>query len=766
MKKYILSSLFVFISLVLFSQNATIKGFVYDKDTGEPILFANVMLKETLNGSTTNENGYFVISKVSPGTYHLVIKYIGYKDIEEKISFERADAIISKKFYLEKNSVQLDVVNVTASKYEAKTETKAAVIKLTPQDIKKLPSVGGQADIAQYMQVLPGVVFTGDQGGQLYIRGGSPIQNKVLLDGLTIYNPFHSIGLFSVFDTEIIKKADIYTGGFGAEFGGRISSVMNISTKDGNKTRIAGKFNAGTFGANLTLEGPLKKLSENSKSSASFVLSAKHSYLEQSSKLLYKYVNDDGLPFNFTDLYGKVTYSAANGSKVSLFGFNFNDGVNNYKSLSDFNWKASGLGSKFIIIPGRSSVLLEGIVGYSSYLSTLNELTNPERSSSIDGYQIGINLLDVKGNNYVKYGIEINSFNTDFHFTNSLAKVLKQKESTTEMAFYVKMKYILNQWILEPSFRGHYYASLSEFMPEPRLAIKYNASDKLRFKLAGGIYAQNLISASNQRDVVNLFYGILSSPDNLPKKFDGKDITSKLQHAQHAILGMEYDITSNITANIEGYFKNFSQVTALNRFKLFDENSHPDVDDRYKKDFIVEKGNAYGLDFLLKYSTKRLYIWSVYSLGFINKYDGISNYVPHFDRRHNVNITASYKLGKSNDWELTGRWNLGSGFPFTQTQGAYGLIDFFDGVETDYTTVNEDFELIYADYNKARLPYYHRLDLSIKKIFFLSKYSKLNVNFGVTNIYNRKNIFYIDRVNQVRVDQLPIIPNFNVNLTF
>ncbi len=765
MKNIILSLCFIFISLLGFSQNGTIRGFVYDKVTGEPILFANVILKGTSKGSTTNENGYFVISKLSAGSYQLMIKYIGYKEIEEAITIEKGK-ITSKNFYLEKNSVELKTVNITASKYEAKTETKASVIKLTPQDIERIPTIGGQADIAQYMQVLPGVVFTGDQGGQLYIRGGEPIQNKVLLDGLTIYNPFHSIGLFSVFDNEIIKKADIYTGGFGAEFGGRISSIMDISTKDGNKSRIGGKFNAGTFGTNLTLEGPLKKLSDNSKSSASFIFSAKHSYLEQTSKIFYKYVDKNGLPFNFTDLYGKMTYSAPNGSKVSLFGFNFNDEVNQYKALSDFKWVGKGLGSTFIIIPGTSSILLEGRVGYSSYLSSLNESTHPERTSSVSGYQIGFDLLDVKGNNYIKYGLEINSFTTDFHFTNSVAKVIEQKEYTTEMAAYVKMKYIINKWILEPSLRGHYYASLSEFSPEPRLAIKYNASNQLRFKLAGGIYAQNLISASNQRDVVNLFYGILSSPENLPKEFDGKKITSKLQHAQHVILGMEYDLTDKLTANVEGYFKNFSQITGINRNKLFDENTHQDVDDQYKKDFIVEKGNAYGLDFLLKYQTNRLYVWAVYSLGFVNRNDGITEYVPLFDRRHNVNLTANYQLGKRNDWELSFRWNLGSGFPFTQTQGAYGMVDFSNGIETDYTTVNEDFELIYADYNNARLSYYHRLDMGLKKIFFLSQHSKLNLNFGITNIYNRKNIFYINRIEQKRVNQLPILPNFSINLTF
>ena len=193
---------------------------------------------------------------------------------------------------------------------------------ITPKEIKQLPSVGGEPDLAQYLQVVPGVVFTGDQGGQLYIRGGSPVQNKVLLDGMIIYNPFHSIGLFSVFDADIIRNADVYTGGFGAQYGGRISSIMDITTRDGNKNRLAGKVSATTFGAKLLLEGPIVKQKEEGGGSSSFIFSLKNSYLNQTSKSLYSYIDTNGLPYKFTDLYGKISLNGNNGSKFNLFGFN------------------------------------------------------------------------------------------------------------------------------------------------------------------------------------------------------------------------------------------------------------------------------------------------------------------------------------------------------------------------------------------------------------------------------------------------------------
>ncbi|HRY99844.1 MAG TPA: TonB-dependent receptor, partial [Bacteroidales bacterium] len=290
------------------AQTASIRGFVYEKESGEPVIFTNVYLHRTTHGASTDVNGYFVISRIPAGTYTLMVTYLGYDTLRIPVTIKEGE-LITKQLYLTKASYTLIGVNISAEREEARTQTRTSVVKVTPKEIKSIPSIGGTPDLAQYLQVLPGVVFTGDQGGQLYIRGGSPIQNKVLLDGMIVYNAFHSIGLFSVFDTDILRNADIYTGGFGAEYGGRISSVMDITTRDGNKGHIAGKAGLSTFGGKLMVEGPLKKQVEGS-GSTSFILSAKNSYLEQSSKLFYDYIDTNGLPFNFRDIYGKVSFNA------------------------------------------------------------------------------------------------------------------------------------------------------------------------------------------------------------------------------------------------------------------------------------------------------------------------------------------------------------------------------------------------------------------------------------------------------------------------
>ncbi len=750
----------------LSAQTGTVRGFVYEKETGEPVLFINVYLYKTTYGAVTDVNGYFVISKAPTGSYTLMVTSIGFDTLKFPINI-KPDEIITKKFYLNKSNILLKEVSVSAEKQSFKTETKTSVVKITPKQIKQIPTIGGQPDFAQYLQVLPGIIFTGDQGGQLYIRGGSPIQNKVLLDGMIIYNPFHSIGLFSVFDTDILKNAEVYTGGFGAEYGGRISSIMDIATRDGNKKKITGKISSGTFGAKILIEGPLIKQTDPDKGSSSFILSAKNSYLEQSSKVFYKYIDKDGLPFNYTDLYGKLSFNATNGSKANIFGFNFSDYVNGYNKLADFHWNSSGGGTNFIVIPANSSAIIQGNIAYSDYKISLEEENLTPRTSEINGFNMGLNFTYFYGKNELKYGIEMLGFKTVFNFFNSVNRKIDQTENTTELAGFVKTKIIKGKIILEPSFRAHYYASLSELSPEPRLSAKLNISDNLRIKFATGLYSQNLISSRSDRDVVNLFYGFLSGPDNLQDEFDGKQVESKLQKAQHIIFGIEYDLFKYSTINIEGYYKNFSQLTNMNRNKVFDDTpEYSDIPDFLKKDFIIESGNAQGIDVSVKYDYRRFYIWAVYSLGYIHKYDGISDYVPHYDRRHNVNLVGSYLMGKNLNWEFDVRWNMGSGFPFTLTQGFYELLNFSGGINTDYTTTNGYIGTLYDDLNKGRLPYYHRLDVSLKRKFELAKNSTLEINISITNVYNRKNVFYVDRITNERIDQLPVMPSAGLSLTF
>lgn len=759
------SLLGILFNLSLLAQTAEIRGFVYEAESTEPSIYTSVYLKGTTYGAQTNLDGFFSISKVPPGSYTLMITSIGFDSIIMPLTLKSGD-LLTRKIFLKKSAVQMKEINVSAESEEKKTDVRISVNKITPKEIKQIPTVGGEPDLAQYLQVLPGVIFSGDQGGQLYIRGGTPIQNKVLMDGMVIYNPFHSIGLYSVFDADIIRAADVYTGGFNAEYGDRISSIMDITTRDGNKKRIAGKVSANTFTAKALLEGPLKKEKEDQEGSSSFLLTVKNSYLDKTSKSLYNNLDSAGLPYSFTDVYGKLSFNSSSGSKVNLFGFRFEDNVD-YNEATNLHWTSSGFGSNFLLVPSGSSVLIDGNFAYSGYKIRLKEPDGRDRYSEIRGFNTGLNFSYFLGKDELKYGLELLGFKTDYQFTNNYGSSNGQTENTTELAAFLKYKKIAGKFVIEPGLRYNYYSSLSESSLEPRIGLKFNLSDKIRLKAAGGFYSQNLLSASSDRDVVNLFYGFLSGSDDLPSKFDGKDVTSRLQKAKHAIGGIEIDLPLHLSLNVEAYFKDFTQLENINRDKIYeDDGQHSEKPDYLKQDYIIESGTARGVDFLLKYDYRKLYVWAVYSLGYVKRFDGIRTYEPSFDRRHNVNLIVSYKFGKKDAWQANVRWNFGSPFPFTQTQGFYEQLILPEGSGSNISNQNGQLGIFYGELNKGRLSYFHRLDISLQRAFHISKNSTLEVVAGVTNVYDRDNIFYVNRVTNSRVYQLPILPSFGMNMTF
>ena len=760
LKKYILFLSILLSGILAMAQNAVIKGFTYDESTGESLPYCTIQLMGTSFGALSDVSGAFLINKIPAGTYTVKVSLLGYVDLLDTVEVS-GNTTLTKRYSISPNSQTLDAVQIVGENTRKEQETRTSVISVTPKDMGKMPAIGGQPDFAQYLQVLPGIISTGDQGGQLYVRGGTPVQNMLLMDGVILYNPFHSIGIFSVFDMDIMSSADVYTGGFGAEFGGRISSVMDIKTRDGNKKRLAGKVDLNNIGGQLLLEGPLLKLKEDRKTSISFILSGKGSFLDKSSKAFYPYVdNPDGLPYSFWDLYGKLTLATKNGTRWNIFGFNYDDRVK-YSSVANYGWDNWGIGSNFLIVPGDAPTTIEGSLAYSKYTSELQDINFDPRKSSMDGFTFNLGFNYYLGKSLLKVGIDVVGYNTYYEYYTIYHAQRKIEDHTTDMSLFVKYKYnFRNKLLIEPGFRLQYYYSLGEVSPEPRLALKYNILPNLRLKLAAGMYSQNLVSITSDRDVVSLFNGFLSSPlerDLLPNTHinDDKEVKGRLQKSQHAILGLEYDPINPLSINIEGYFKNFSQLISVNRYKMVDSDN----------DFIWEKGQAYGGDISVKYEQKGVYIWFVYSLGWVKRNDGKVNYFPHFDRRHNINLVASYSFGKRRSWEINCRWNFGTGFPFTQTQAYYPHYDP-TYINDDYVSANEDVFFLLAGLNEARLPSYHRLDLGAKKKFFFGPRHSLELYFSMTNIYNYKNVFYVNRTTNDVVYQLPFLYYFGMTWRF
>lgn len=752
----------------------TVKGVLFDEKNGEAIPFANVVLDGTAHGCATDINGFFLINKVPEGKYTLKVKYVGYEEYSEEVTLVK-NKIVTKTIHLKPAAQMLKAVEITDSKKEERQmQTQVSVQKITSSQIQQMPSIGGTADLAQYMQVLPGVSSTGDQGGQLYIRGGSMIQNLTLLDGMIVYNPFHSIGLYSIFETDVILNANIYTGGFGAEYGGRMSSVMDITTRDGNKRHHSGKIGLNTFGGSLILEGPLKRENSKSKSTISYLLTAKNSYLSKTSKIFYKYI-DGGLPFDFLDLYGKLSFNSGTGSKLNIFGFRFDDQVLGYQAIADYHWQNYGAGTNFTLVTGASAIL-EGCVAYSNYTITLDDGSSDKKFSEIGGFNATMQITNFIGIDKLKYGFSIEGYTTDYQYINEYKKRISQHEPSTNISLFATYKWHAGKWLIDPGIRLMYYATLAEPSLEPRLAAKYNITSDLRLKLAGGLYSQIFLDARSDNDIVNLFSGFLtgSADLNKPDTFKGEQ-RDCVQKAKHLVVGLEYDLTEHITLNAEFYYKYFDQLLNANRDKMYDDGNISDYADPsspyfkpeyLRKDYIIEEGMATGLDFSARMDLERLYLWATYSLGYVERTNEVQTYTPHYDRRHTVNLLATYALGEWREWEISGRWTFGSGYPFTETQGVFQRLFFPSSIGSDYTTENGDYDIYYGELYKGRLPSYHRLDLGVKRKFSLGAHSILELNLSATNVYSRENIFYFNRATFERVNQLPILVCFGATMTF
>jgi hypothetical protein len=743
----------------IMAQTSRIKGFVYELSNGEPMVGVTIGLKGTTNGANTDVNGYFNIPKLEASTYTITVSTVGYEPIEKIVTLT-ADEILTTKFNLSKKSRELKDVKISAKKEDKKFETKVGITRITPKEMKLLPSIGGEPDIAQFLQVMPGVISTGDQGGQLYIRGGSPIQNKILLDGMTIYNPFHSIGLYSVFETDAIRNADVMSGGFGVEYGDRTSAIVNVTTKDGNKKRTSGKLAVNPILAKAFLEGPLMKSKGDSTTSITYIASIKHSYLKTTSPALYGSFGEpykSQLPYTFTDVYGKINISSNTGSKFSVFGFSFDDNVN-YTGVSNLNWKSFGGGTNFVISPPSSNSLISGGMYFSDYKISLQEADARPRESAVNGFDANVKVTSyLPGHSEINYGVEFTGFKTAYQYYNFIGLEQEQNDYTTQLGTFVKFKKTFNdKFVFEPGIRIQYYASLPVARVEPRVAMKYNVSNGIRLKAAAGMYSQNLISSKSDRDIVNFFTGFLTAPDFEITKPDGTVANNNVQKAVHAVGGIEVDY-KNFEFTLEPWYKHFGQLITINRYKLLPTDP----------DFSIETGDAYGVDYTMKFTKGRYYVWGVYSYGYVDRNDGRQTYPTPFDRRHNVNLLASYTGGKKSDWEFSARFNYGSAFPFTQTQAFTERMDFSNGISTNYLTQNGNLDINYASkINGGRLSDYHRLDLSVKKRFLTGINSSLELTGSVSNAYNRDNIFYIDRVRNTRVYQFPIFPSLGVSWSF
>ena len=704
-----------------------------DKTTGEALLFSNVLIKELEFGTSTNDQGYFIFTSVPASTkYTLLASYVGYEDKEIEVIVQ-SGKVTQLNIELSPSSFELQTIEKVGKR---QIETNATNVGLRVITIKELESIpqGVELDLFRSLQYVTGVKTTGDISSRYYVRGGSADQNLILLNGVSVYNPFHALGIFSVIDPEIVNSMELYKGGFPAEYGGKVSSVLNIITKDGNKNNISGSGALSLLTGKVLIEGPIPH--------GSYILSGRKTY---SNSIFKKFLNNQNVPLDFYDFSFKVNYSNqefSEGTKIVLHGFTSEDMISRESDFSeDYSWKNSLFGFRWFQVATNSPVFFDLGFSLSTYqgeivpkLSNVKPQINDVRDIS---FNANFNYV-FDSRDEVIVGFDVKDIETKLKLENNRGAVSNVASKGSQIAVFAKYKFLRYDNLgvdIGARFNVAQLSNKSGDLIDPRLSITYTFIPQLSFKFAWGRYQQDLITLTKEDQILTIFEPWLITPDYL------KPIGST-----HYIGGLTTRFHENLTVKFEGYYKSTDNLAIINEEKIFDTD----------RDFVSGSGESYGWEAFIGYNDELLNFTTSYSNSWSYKKNKDWLYYPKYDIRHSLNIGLGINIGKG--WLVSGMWVYNSGLPFTQLSGYYDKYYINDiYFDEDYFESTKPYTLL-GDKNLARLPDYHRLDLTLSKKLSISSLN-MTFNFSILNVYDRKNILYFNRENGERVNMLPFLPS-------
>ncbi len=736
------------------AQSGTIRGFVTDAADGQPLPGVNVILTNAagdLYGAASDTDGFYAISRVPVGSYLLRATYIGFDDFEQTIVVTSND-IQTVTIEMKVADTELgEVVVEGARETVGAANVTAGLQTVRPADISLVPAPDISADLVNYLTALPGVVSQGDRGGQLFIRGGEPTQNLVLLDGMQIFQPFHIVGFFSAFPSDIINTADVYAGGYGSRFGGRLSSVIDITARTGNKQRPVGAVTIAPFVSTIRLEGPIVP------GKVSFLASYRKSVIEQGAAKLI----DQPLPFSFDDAFAKIHANLGKSAQFSISGIRTTDsgrlGINPINEDADgitqdeVNWQNMAIGSRFIFLPATLPVFAEILISYSSLENDFGPPGDAERSTSASVFSFQTNVTHYVGNNNFNWGIFLSSSELDAQLGGLFQNVQFQKEYITEVGAYLEPEFKpISGLNIQPGIRLQTFPSKSESFIEPRLRIVFNTGIH-RLSAAAGIYHQEITGLNDRRDAGDIFTAWTASPFGI------------IPEAKHVIAGYRIEPSRWLRISAEGFYKDLTNLhvpewTAFPRFTT----SVQEADGTAKGiDLRMELGSTEKFQTTVSWGRAAVeYTSTARALQLLTGDENVA-YAPPHDRKDQLNVMTNVTIKGFN---FSARWQFGSGLPFNESLGfdRFVLLDSLVSV----TEVPGEERVLYGRPYTGRLPSYHRLDLSMDREFRIGPTAFLTVQTGLLNAYDRRNLFYLDLFTLRRVDQLPMIPTLGLKLEY
>ncbi|MFH5884397.1 carboxypeptidase-like regulatory domain-containing protein [Halalkalibaculum sp. DA3122] len=731
----------VFFMLALGSataQTASVRGLINDAQSGQPLEGANVVLQLTdtrqVKGRATDANGFYQISNITPGNYVLRISYVGYMPYQDTLTIKR-DQNLTFSISLRPDSERLDEL-VVASGGAARLE--GGRQKVSATDLSRVPTPAGGGDLASYLQTLPGVVTAGDRGGQLHIRGGTPSQNMVLVDGTMIYQPFHILGFFSTFPEELVASADFYAGGFGPRYTSRISSVLDIAMKDGNRNEAEGTASASPFLGEVVVEGPL------SEGKSSWIGSVRRSLIEQTSP----WWPGGSQPLHFESQYLKTSFFGNNNSRCSVTGVRTYDRGRLDEQENDvIRWKNLVAGGRCVALPEGSDLLFDINAGLSYVSSAAGGSENPERTSRATRVNLDVNLSRYFDQIRVDYGMFFRTTTFNYEMSELFGGPQSDFNHLASSGAYAKATIpVGSRVMIQPGSAVTIYRNSFPVSIEPRLRLSWQPRglERETLHLAGGIYRQPVTGISDKRDAGSVFKTWMPVPTG------GAEM-----EAWHGLLGWQQSVRTGLEWSIESYYKRLQNLSVPTR------NSTT----RFTTDLVPAEGYVLGGDIRLEYQSGLFYgllgygySWTEYETraGNVSDWAGDSDrrFHPPHDQRHQVNFLASLEHG---GYTVGLRWQLGTGFPFIQPQGFFEALPFSEHLPI--TRQDPGTQRVITQ--RGRLPVTHRMDISAERSLALSS-GRLNIQVGAINLYDQENLFYYDVYNNRGVDQLSFTPYFSI----
>lgn len=723
----------------LFCQEyGNVRGVVTDSTNGEVLAFSSVYIPELKRGMTTDARGIFLFTGVASGKrLSIVTSYVGY--VTKKQFFIVAQNKMTQlKIQLAHSNINIREVEVEGERVKRENATDIGLQKISARQLEALPK-SVETDVLRSLQYVPGVQITGDASARYYVRGGTNNQNLILLNDAPIYNPYHALGIFSSVDPEMINSMEFHKGAYPTEFNGRLSSVLKIVTKDGNRNKISGKASLSFLSAKALIEGPIP--------SGSFIVTARKS---TSTEILKKFLNDKNYPIDFYDFSFKVNYAdprVIKDAKFTAHGFFSGDNLMNNNPLKqDFKWQNSVFGLNYFQL-SDSPLFYDVSFNYSHFYGEVFPNSTPTKASKNEVHDASAK-VDIKyvydNKDELNVGLKIQEIRTSLLLTNSSGFISDLGSKGTEISVY--MKYMFMQTgIFGADFgtrlnltrlAGGGFAGFFE----PRARFTLRIMPQVALKAAWGMYQQELTTISDENEVISLYEPWIITPSYL-----------KPSRSTHYTAGIGTEFFKDFVVDFDGYYKLSNDLAIVNDKKIF-------ADD---KDLVPGKSESYGFEVLVKAMEKDFNINASYTLSWAFLEVNGLRYAPRYDSRHNFNIAIDYDLGAG--WKASVAWVYNSGHPFTQIRGYYDKLNADDIFTGGSILQNYLPYILLGDRNVARLPDYHRLDVTVSKQFDLN-FMKLHLDLSVINAYDRKNIFYFDRKTGERVNMLPILPTATVKI--